>query len=520
MIFTDPFFLFVFLPVAALVFHLVGRRYGTNGGLATIFLFSLLFYAPWGAWMTAILIVSVSLNFLCGAALIALGEDRKSLRKALLAAGEVANFSALIWFKYHLFAGLVQDAGARDVADWVVPAGISFYTFHQAAFLADAYAREVNVMLLLGKLKTARDIATGFIRYGAFVVFFPQLVIGPITYVKEFLPQVTSARFGRIFYINLSIGFTLIAIGMFKKLVLADNLGIYSDSVFERASMRIALSPLESWLGIASYYLQLYFDFSGYSDMALGLARMFGLRYPINFFSPFKAVGIIDYYRRWHMTLTRVISRFLFTPLSLAGTRLAARKRYSAMAAKILGLWLPLLINFEVIGLWHGAIWSFVVFGLIHGIWYVAETEVRSSKRWKKWRKTVPDVRRAIYGRIILLVLMPLCFALFRADSLETALFLGGQLLSGPFVPAIDAEMQAALKPLIAGFAIVYLLPNSVELLRGYRPGILTYQNPSYGPQWRLRWRPNWPWALFFGAIFVVCIYYMYRQPPFLYQGF
>jgi len=520
MIFTDPFFLFVFLPLAALTFHLVGRRHGTNGALATLLVISILFYAPWGAWMTAILMLSVCVNFLCGGALVALDDERASMRKLLLAAGEIFNFGALIWFKYHLFAGLVADAEARDVAAWVVPAGISFYTFHQAAFLADAYAREPNVVLLLGKMKNVRDILTGFIRYSAFVIFFPQLVIGPITYVKEFLPQVASARFGRIFYVNVSIGFTLIAIGMFKKLVLADNLGIYSDSVFERASLRVALTPVESWVGIASYYLQLYFDFSGYSDMAIGLARIFGLRYPINFFSPFKAVGIIDYYRRWHMTLTRVISRFLFTPLSLAGTRLAARKRYGVMAVKILGLWLPLMINFEVIGLWHGAIWSFVVFGLIHGIWYVAETEVRSSKRWKKWRKTVPGVRRAIYGRIILLLFMPLCFALFRADSLETAVYLGQQLFAGAGAMTVSAELQQALKPLVAGFVVVYLLPNSIELLRNYRPGILTYQNPSYGPHWPVRWRPNWVWTAFFGAIFVVCIYYMYRQPPFLYQGF
>jgi alginate O-acetyltransferase complex protein AlgI len=279
-----------------------------------------------------------------------------------------------------------------------------------------------------------------------------------------------------------------------------------------------AISQSAAWLAVFGYYGQLYFDFSGYSDMALGLARMFGIIFPINFFSPLKSVGIVDFYRRWHMTLTRVISRFLYSPLSLWGARFAARRGIKGPAARMLQLWLPLLINFEVIGLWHGATYTFVLFGLIHGVWYILETEVRGTKRWRKYVKATPSLMRHILGRMIFTVPMALTFALFRCESVPAF----GTLVRHLFVADPTAPAPVGL---LIGFAwvggalaVIHLLPNSVELLRRYRPGIMTYINPFYG--FRLIWRPNLIWTTYWTTLVIFAMYFVWRQPPFLYMGF
>lgn len=509
MIFNDPFFLFVFLPLAAFAFHCIGKRFGATAGLGVIFASSVLFYLPWGGWMTGLLLVSVLVNFAIGSMLIAEGPRRGRL--ALLLGGELYNFAILALFKYQLLSCVIGN--------WAIPAGISFYTFHQAAFLADAYAREPSVVAYLGQVRTAGDRIAGFVRYAAFVTFFPQLVIGPITYMREFEPQVQRRGFGRVTYINLSIGFALIVLGLFKKIVIADHFDGRVGQVFGAAAEGTAMHPVTAWLGVFSYYVQLYFDFSGYSDAALGLARIFGIRYPMNFFSPLKAVGIIDFYRRWHMTLTRVVSRFLFTPLSIWGTRRALQRRYSAALARLIGTWLPLGINFEVIGLWHGALSTFALFGLLHGIWYIAETEVRRSRWWKSWRRRRSDRLRATLGRILFFALMPLTFALFRCDSVATFGFLLQQLAgAGLHVPRSGYGSGGAV---LVALAMIYLLPNSIEFMRRYRPALATYVNPSYGPRWlRFAWRPSWFWTGVIVAMALACLYYMNRHPPFLYQGF
>lgn len=512
MIFNDPFFLFVFLPLAAFAFHWLGKRFGATAGLGVIFVGSILFYLPWGWWMTALLLVSVLVNFAIGSILIAEGPRRGRL--ALLLGGEFYNFAILAVFKYQLLSGVLGSSGT-----WVIPAGISFYTFHQAAFLADAYAREPSVVAYLGNVRSAATRVQAFVRYAAFVTFFPQLVIGPITYMHEFQPQVQRRGFGRVTYVNLSVGFALIALGLFKKIVIADHFDGRVDQVFAAAAEGTPLHPYVAWLGVLSFYIQLYFDFSGYSDAALGLARIFGIRYPMNFFSPLKAVGIIDFYRRWHMTLTRVVSRFLFTPLSIWGTRRALQRRYSAALARLIGTWLPLGINFEVIGLWHGATSTFVLFGLLHGIWYIAETEVRRSRWWKAWRKRSSNGARATLGRILFFALMPVTFALFRCDSIGTFGFLLQQLAGAGIGTPWPGHGTG--RAVFLGLAMIYLLPNSIEFMRRYRPALATYVNPSYGPRWlQFAWRPSWFWTGVIGAMALACIYYMNRQSPFLYQGF
>ncbi|WP_342453562.1 MBOAT family O-acyltransferase [Halocynthiibacter sp. C4] len=522
MIFTDPIFLFVFLPTALVAFYSISHFLGKSAALAVLFIFSIIFYVPHGINSVILLLLALTINFTAAISISSLDDDNKNRRRIYLA-GQAYNIISLCYFKYKIVMLLFgPDAGLMvDLAGIAIPAGISFYTFHQAAFLADAYRREDNVMEFLGKLGSVKSIVAAFFRYGAFVSFFPQLIIGPITYFSEFNPQVQSKRFLRINPIDFAVGLSFISIGMFKKVVVADNLAPTVDVVFSAAQVGGEIHPLQAWIGALAYMGQLYFDFSGYSDMAIGLARMFGLRYPINFFSPFKANGIIDYYRRWHMTLTRVIARFLYTPLSVAGTRYSMFNRLAPLPAHLLSLWLPMLINFQIIGLWHGALWTFCVFGLMHGFWYALETEVRSTKWYKSISKTANPYILGFIERAIFF--MPLCLslAMFRSESV----FGGFHLFSQMFGTSFDArslfDMREPVLMLAGAFFIIYCCPNSVELMRRYRPAIMTYDNKSYGPSFlRGLWRPGWVQASYFSILVIASLYYVSRQPPFLYQGF
>ena len=522
MIFTDPLFLFVFLPVTLAVFYTVAHFFDKNQALLVLFASSLIFYIPHSLFSVILLICALIINFAVAVKITHLSDDSKR-RKKIYYFGQAYNLLSLCYFKYKIVTLLFgANAGTMgDIAGVAIPAGISFYTFHQAAFLADTYAREKNVVEFIGRLEGPSSGFWAFCRYGAFVSFFPQLIIGPITYLNEFNPQIQSKRFLGFNPIDFAVGLTFVAIGMFKKVVVADNLAPTVDIVFSAAGVGADLHPLQAWIGALGYMGQLYFDFSGYSDMALGLARMFGLRYPINFFSPFKAVGIIDYYRRWHMTLTRVIARFLYTPLSVAGTRYSMINRLSPIPVHLLSLWIPMLVNFQIIGLWHGAFWTFSVFGVMHGFLYALETEVRATKWYKTKRKTANRAVRLFLERAIFFLPLCLSLAMFRSESVGAGFHLYTQMFGMAFDTPSAFDMRHPVMMLCFAFFIIYCCPNAVELMRKYRPAIMTYQNESYGPAFlRGIWRPSRISAAFIIALVFASLYYVSRQPPFLYQGF
>ena len=516
MTFVDPLFLLILLPLILGLFDLAGRLTSRNGALIVLIVASLGLYAPWGVIPLLLLIASMAINFAAAVVLVRLPDVRPRARLLILVAAQAYNFGSLALFKYASFSGWSHDP--LSAASVVIPVGISFYTFHQAAFLGDAYQRELTVVALVDRLRLKSVEGAG---YAAFVAFFPQLVIGPITLFREVTVQFQRAGFGRIRYRNFAIGFAFLAIGAFKKLVVADGLAPIVDGVFDKAAWHDPIGSSEVLWGVVGYYLQLYFDFSGYSDMALGIARMFGITLPLNFDSPFRATSISDYYRRWHMTLTRVISRFLFTPLSLSGTRFAARHGLTGVTGRLFALWLPLLINFEVIGLWHGALFTFIVFGLVHGLWYAIDSDVRQQQWWKRWRKASEPRIRAVLGHGLFLAIMPLTFALFRADSIETFHYLCRCLFAFDWSggPLTFGRMVAVR--FLAAVGIVYLLPNSAEFLRRYRPALRIYQNISHTPQvLRWAWRPNWGWALVLSGMAGWALIDIARQPPFIYIGF
>ncbi len=519
MLFTDPVFLFALLPLACLAFYAVTPRLGTAAGIGLLLILSLLFYATWGVRPLLVLAAAIMVNYAAAYFLLTL-PDEKSYRRYVLWLCLAYDFAVLVWFKYRLaFAGGPPPAFAA--LSPAIPVGISFYTFQQAVLLIDAYHRDAGVVAFFGRLGSLREKARGFLNHAFFVSFFAHVLIGPIVYLEEFQPQIAARTFGRLRRRDLEVGLTLIVIGLFKKFIMADHLARIANPVFDAAaSGHGALPSAAAWTGVAAFYMQLYFDFSGYTDIALGLARLFGIRFPMNFYSPLKAVGIMDYYRRWHMTLTRAIARFFYTPLALAGTRFAQQRRLKGTPARMLGQWLPLLINFQAIAFWHGARLTFVLFGLFHGVWYVCETEVRRSPAFRRWRGQSSDRTRAFLGRAIVTVLMPLSLAAFRSASLPAYAHLlrrmvqpAGGWHSG--VTAMDAAMLGA------GVAVIGLLPNSMELLRRYRPGIATYDNLSYNIKaLAVAWRPNWLWALGVGGVALFTAYYASAAAPFVYLGF
>ncbi len=519
--FTDFVFLFVLLPIGCALFYYLTPRFGASLGFVLLLCVSLLFYSTWGNRYLALLVCSVSVNFAAACTLLVAPDKRRTLRRTTLYLGQAYNFGTLLWFKYR-FIALVFSSSSQGftLLDAAIPVGISFYTFQQAILLVDAYHRDASVLAYLGDVRTLLGKIRGYFRQAFFVVFFPHLIIGPIVYLSEFQPQVASPQFGRAKRINLEVGVALVIVGLFKKIVIADRLAAVVNVAFDSpplGNLHLQVSTASTWLAALAYCAQLYFDFSGYSDMALGSARMLGIRFPMNFYSPWRAIGIIDYYRRWNITLTRVIARFVYTPLSLRATRLALKAGWPRAAFNLVSAWIPLLINFEVIALWHGTRLTFMLFGILHGLWYVAETAARNTRAFKAWRKMTSDVTRAIWGRIIFLLLMPLTFVLFRATTLGRF----AHILSIMFHPIGGFPHFRDCALVAAAIAIMALMPNSMQLFENYRPGIATYPLIDDTPlRMRFRWRPDLTWTLLMSGMLLLSLYSLAHQSPFLYIGF
>jgi alginate O-acetyltransferase complex protein AlgI len=522
LLFVEPLFLFILLPAALCAFYVTGFYAGQTAALAVIVVASAIFYAPYGGLAATLLATSLCLNLILGITLSKDSAGEQWHRKTLLAIGLVMNFAALATFKYldQLTALVVPSSG--PILGIAIPAGISFYTFHQAVFLLDAYNRKAEVVSFFKGAHSILGKLAAFIRYGAFVAFFPQLVIGPITYMSEFAPQVQSRGLGRLRISNLQIGVTLIVIGLFKKLCIADLLADLANPIYAEIAAGKSISPRHAVVAITGYFFQLYFDFSGYADIALGIARLFGLRLPINFDSPLRATGIVDFYRRWHITLTRAITLFVFTPLSLWGTRVAIERGYKGWRRRAIGSWLPLVSLFQLIALWHSAKETFVLFGIVHGLWYILETEIRASAAFKAFRSRTSDRFRMIAGMAITVVPLMLTFALFRSESLTAFWNLLLALVGFATPPPVYEYINRRVWLEIAlAAAIVYSLPNVYELLKYYRPGIVTFVNPSMTPSIsRVTWRPNLIWALFVGTLAVLVFVRLNHPTPFLYAQF
>ena len=448
-LFASPPFLFVFLPCAVLGFFLIGRSGRPALALGWLAAASLVFYGQADPWFVLVLLASLAWNYAAGRVL-ARGRSRQ-----LLALAVAGNLGVLAWFKYAgFFAGLLNalsGAAPFTLETVAIPLGISFYTFQQIAYLVDT--------------RDGLTAETDLLRYLAFATFFPQLLAGPIVRHAEVAGQwrdpATYAPQAR----NIALGLSALAIGLFKKVILADNLAPAADIAFDLAAQGAHPPPGLAWVGATSYALQLYFDFSAYSDMAIGLALIFNIRLPFNFASPYKAASIIAFWERWHITLTRFLTTYLYNPVTLHLTRARLRAgkgglRRSFEPGPFLHLIAtPTILTMALSGLWHGAGLQFVAWGLLHGLMLVV------NRAWRLGAGALGGLRipRPVgIGLTFLCVTVALVF--FRAHDLGHALTLLGGLagLAGESAGSASAEGS---KLLLLGLFIVWVLPNTQQWL-------------------------------------------------------
>lgn len=454
MLFNAPEFLFVFLPATLLLCWLADRYLGRRACVAVLIAASLYFYASWRVWALAVLAASVGVNMGLGQWML----RRPRQQPWLLAIGIAFNLGLLAYFKYTNFFLTNLGYGALAI---LMPIGLSFITFQKIAFLMDirrGHIREIRPM-----------------EYILFASFFPQLIAGPIVHYRDVVGQFMQKL--HVTADNIGAGLGVFAIGLAKKTVLADMLATYADPIFTRAASE-SITFYSAWLAALAYTFQLYFDFSGYCDMAMGLGLMFGITLPINFLSPYKSRSIIEFWRRWHITLSQFLRDYVYIPLG--GNRTGALRRYA-------NLWVVMLLG----GFWHGAAWTFIVWGALHATYLVI------NHAWSDRGHRLP----AWLGWFVTALALVVGWVIFRAPGLGAAAHvLQGMVGMGGFqlppfmalpLNAILGQPYVALDPIAnltallgtfwvaVALGIACLLPNSMQL-HGLAP------EPLHGWQ---RWR-------------------------------
>ncbi|WP_374650415.1 MBOAT family protein [Dongia sp.] len=477
MLFNSYPFMFAFLPVTLALFFLLGRIATRDVAIGFLTLASIFFYAWWN-WIYILLILAeIVFSFLVGRQLER--TDLGDRRRRLILTGAIAAILVVLgYFKYaNFFLGIVNDLSGTELTLGLIilPLGISFHTFQQIAYLVDAYSR------------SARHYR--FADFCLFVTFFPQLVAGPIVHHNEAIPQIRADGFLRPRSINLLVGVSLFGLGLFKKTVIADTLAQVANPAFAAAQSGADLTLVEAWMGALAYSLQLYFDFSGYSDMAIGLARMFNIRFPANFHSPYKAVNIADFWRRWHMTLSRFLRDYLYIPMG--GNRRGPSRQ-------MLNLFLTMLLG----GLWHGAGWTFIIWGALHGIFLAIQ------RLWSGFAKNRGFTLPRPVGWFITALCVMAAWVYFRAPDIGTAhsvlaslIGANGFGLKAPNLSGLPLDGWPVI--LLAGL-VATLAPNSTEIFRRYAPTLklVTLTRRHLGRfERRLEWRPVTAWALVAGLV-------------------
>ena len=399
MLFTTAVFTLLFLPVV-----LIGFFAAPSAKLAAgwLFLASVFFYGYWMPEFTLLLLGSICGNYFFGSQIArrvkGIGTDRRVDRaRAWLVAGIVLNLGLLSYFKYSNF--FIENFASAVGAHWnfhhvTLPIGISFFTFTQIAFLVDAYRQRVT------------DFS--FSHYGLFVTYFPHLIAGPILHHSQMMPQFGLRKTYVFDTSSFAVGMAIFALGLIKKVILADGISPYADAIFKPVDAGHIPTLAEAWLGASAYTLQLYFDFSGYSDMAIGLSKMFNIRLPLNFNSPYRAVNISDFWRRWHISLSTFLRDYLY--IALGGNRHGEIRRYAnLLATMILG------------GLWHGASWSFVLWGALHGIYLVVNHGFRAMLGESKLRAWDASRIATVLSWALTMLSVIVAWVFFRAETFSGA---------------------------------------------------------------------------------------------------
>jgi D-alanyl-lipoteichoic acid acyltransferase DltB (MBOAT superfamily) len=494
MLFNSYEFLFVFLPLVFLGFLIVKRA---SLGLARIWLVfaSFYFYAYWNLSFLPVLLFSIVFNFVM-AHVIARSKSRDSrFKPAALAMAIIGNLALLCYFKYLTFFADILGATLRTDLT-ALPLGISFFTFTQLTYLIDvAYKQEQE-----------RDP----IRYSLFVNFFPHLIAGPILHHTQMIPQFDFKSPKESPIENVAIGLVIFTFGLFKKVALADNVQPFVELAFSKDAPNL----FDAWTGVLAYTLQIYFDFSGYSDMAIGLARLFGIKFPMNFDSPYQAANIIDFWRRWHMTLSRFLRDYLYIPLG--GNRAG------------LGQFPNIFITMFLGGLWHGAGWTFVIWGLMHAT-LLSINHVWRRIRYYYFGTAVPASQfETCAGWVLTFLAVTVTWVFFRANTLsQSAAIIGGMVgLNGTgsqSMSSCDGPLTCLTGIPTAWFwigsllTIVLFAPNVQQLMAPWNP---TLDPVRGGSLLRLKFKPSLTWAIGLGIMLAISIVSLSSNSQFLYYQF
>ncbi|MET0247492.1 MAG: MBOAT family O-acyltransferase [Sphingomonas sp.] len=514
--FNSVGFLFIFLPVSLAFYHLLFARSDRFRQLFLIVV-TLLFYAVGGAEYLGLLIASVAVNYLA-ARLIAGGTPGSRRAGAALAGAIGFNLSLLFYFKHMDF--FIGNANALFGADLVLPTivlplGISFFTFQQIGFLVD---------LSRGRFTLGRAVD-----YASFVLFFPQLLSGPIVKYDELTPQLRTRPARSTASANILIGLTIFAIGLAKKTVIADSIGGLGAPVFEAAATGQPAGMAVSWIAAFAYTAQIYFDFSGYSDMAIGVARMFGIVLPFNFHSPLRATSIIELWRRWHVTLSRWVQTYIFQPLSMPLARFTAHRMPGRLGMFVMSFAVPTTLAMVVIGIWHGAGWTFVLFGALQGLYIIVNEYWRQARRKKrKASKSEPPAYAAPLARALTLVAFVMAQVLFRSPDLATAGRLYANMIGmgsaqgAALLPAWPGGLAGAVAALLLVYAIVYLAPNTQQFMARWNPVLDWEKWRKVDPPARpIEWKMTAAWVAASALILFVGFVLMMRGTTnFIYFNF
>ncbi len=486
MLFNSYIFIFLFLPIMLLGYFWFLRHKLILGSKVWLVGGSLFFYGYWNVVYIPLLLASILVNFLVGSALS--GDKLFHLsRKVVLGFGVVFNIALLGYFKYTDFLlENVNDFWGTDLAlpDIILPLGISFFTFTQIAFLVDAYKAKVKEV--------------DFLNYMLFVSYFPHLLAGPILHHAEMMPQFVNRWNWAIRWRNVAVGVFLFSIGLFKKVIIADTFASWANTGFDVAQ---TLNLFEAWATSLSYTLQLYFDFSGYTDMAIGISLMFNIRLPINFNSPYKARDIQDFWRRWHITLSRFLRDYIYIPLG--GNKVGRFHNYGNLFAVFL-----------IGGLWHGASWMFVIWGALHGAAIVIH------RIWKDLGLRMWDW----LGWFITFNFVNIAWVFFRAEDFDVVTkVLGGMIgQGGIMLPNMLAEKLEFLGEYGIDFGYWVLnagLAGLSDVMVIVVTLVLVYRMDN-SHQWSEKLQPNWKFALALSVMLVIGLQSLTKVSEFLYFNF
>jgi len=439
LLFNSYEFIFFFLPFTFFVYFYLNKKHLTEASKGFLVLASLFFYAWWNILYLPLILLSMSVNYTLGRQM----SLKKYKAKILLIMGISFNLLLLGYFKYMDFFILNTNRVLHTeipLMDLALPLAISFYTFQQIAYLVDSYRNETKEY--------------DFLNYAVFVTFFPQLIAGPIVHHSEMMPQFARLKNKVKNYYNIALGLFIFSIGLFKKVIIADTFAQWAMQGFDVAEK---LNMLEAWVSSLSYTFQLYFDFSGYTDMAIGIALLFNIKLPMNFFSPYKARNIQDFWRRWHITLSRFLKDYIYIPLG--GNRKSSIRTYS-----------NLFMTFVLGGIWHGAGWTFVFWGMLHGGALVLH------RLWSK-------LGFKMYGFIAWFItfnFINIAWIFFRANDFASALkvlkamFLGEWIIPvsftlGEWSKLFQSESYVFFW-ILGAFVLVLVLPNSMQLKDKFKP--------------------------------------------------